>query len=264
MKVLAILLGVLCHTLFAVAVGLMGYSLFWGLSRPIIELPFSGIALNLFLLIGFPLGHSMLLSTRGRHYLKCLLPTRIGSDMVSTTFAISASLQVGALFAFWRPLGGVWIEPQGVALFAMSILYVFAWLGLLVALAEAGLQLQTGALGWFSVVKGVRPTYPALPQKGLHGLCRHPIYQSFLLILLTGPTWGLDHLLIASVWGGYCIVGPIFKERRLRAVFGNRYDEYSSKTPYYAIPLAGCRGINAPNERTTGQTVTVPSPQKAQ
>lgn len=235
-KALAIVLGVLGHLLFLVAVSLMGYSLFWGLTRPIIDAGSMSGLVDAVLLLSFPIGHSLLLSGRGRRFLAALLPAAIGKTMVTTTFAIAASLQVGLFFAFWTPVGGIWFEPYGILRYVFVVAYAFSWLALIVSIYEAGLGLQTGAIGWLSVVMSKRPSYPDLPCVGLHGKCRHPIYQSFLLILLTGPVWGPDHLLIASVWGAYCVVGPLLKEQRLRKVYGSKYESYAERVPYYALP----------------------------
>jgi hypothetical protein len=156
--------------------------------------------------------------------------------MVTTTFALVASLQVGLFFAFWTPVGGVWFEPHGTLRVIFVAAYALSWLGLIVSIYEAGLGLQTGAIGWLSVIGDRRPSYPELPCIGLHGRCRHPIYQSFFLILLTGPVWGPDHLIVATVWGAYCLIGPMFKEQRLRAAYGEKYQSYAERVPYYALP----------------------------
>ena len=44
--------------------------------------------------------------------------------------------------------------------------YAGAWLLLGKAMADAGLALQTGALGWTAVFRGHRPVYPPMPRRG--------------------------------------------------------------------------------------------------
>lgn len=235
-RALALIIGIIGHLLFFAAVGLMAYSLYWGLTKPIFSSGDYFLLVNAALLVAFPVGHSLLLSTAGRRILASLLPASIGKVMVTTTFALISSLQVGLFFSMWTPIGEVWFEPHGLLRGVFGAVYAISWLGLIVSIYESGIGLQTGAIGWLAVLNNRKPKYPPLPTAGLHGRCRHPIYQSFLMILVTGPVWGLDHLIVAIVWGLYCLIGPIFKEQRLRAAHGQAYSAYSSRVPYYFLP----------------------------
>jgi protein-S-isoprenylcysteine O-methyltransferase Ste14 len=98
---------------------------------------------------------------------------------------------------------------------------------------EAGLALQTGALGWLAVARGARPAHPPLPTRGLHGLCRQPIYVSFALTTLTVPTWTPDQAAIAAVFVAYCVVGPRRKEARFARWFGDEFRRYRERVPYW-------------------------------
>jgi protein-S-isoprenylcysteine O-methyltransferase Ste14 len=226
--------GLVCHLSFATAVGVMAHAMFFGLSRcagPLAD-PWAWPA-NLALLLQFPLAHSFLLSRPGRAVLRRAAPGGLGGDMAPTTYVILASLQTILLFGLWSPSGTVWWRAEGAGLVLLCCLYAAAWLLLAKSILDAGPSLQTGLLGWWAVLRGVRPTYPAMPTTGLFRLVRQPIYVAFALTLWTVPTWTPDQLVLALVLTGYCVAGPALKEARFRRLHGERFDAYRRAVPYW-------------------------------
>src|SRR5690606_12325160 len=108
-----------------------------------------------------------------------------------------SSAQLILLFTAWTPSGVVWLAPTGALRVASYAAFAASWLFLLRALHDAGMNLQTGSLGWWALLRGERPRYPALPTGGVFQVCRQPIYLAFFLILWTAPTWTPDHLVLA-------------------------------------------------------------------
>jgi len=226
--------GVLCHSLFIMAVAAMIVMMFFGMSRSFGALvePWHMIG-NGLLLLQFPLAHSLLLTRAGNGVLRHLAPSGLGADLATTTYAAIASLQVLALFLLWSPSGTIWWQAEGPLLAILCSAYALAWLGLLKAISDAGLALQVGLLGWRSVAKGIKVTYPPMPRTGLFRYCRQPIYVAFAATLWTVPTWTPDQLTIASILTLYCVIGPLFKERRFRARFGDEFAAYRKHVPYW-------------------------------
>jgi methanethiol S-methyltransferase len=215
-------------------VGTMIVAMFFGMSRSLgaLEAPWSWVA-NAFLLAQFPITHSFLLTNRGRALLARLAPAGMGSALSSTTYVTIASLQVFALFALWSPGGKIWWQADGAAFATLTALYAVSWLLLGKAMADAGLALQTGSLGWVALLRNQRPMYPKMPQSGLFRLSRQPIYVTFTLTLWTVPTWTPDQLGIATALTVYCLIGPLFKEARFRRIYGRAFDAYARRVPYW-------------------------------
>lgn len=226
--------GVVCHVSFAVGVGTMMLAMFFGMSRSLgtVPVPWNWIA-NAALLIQFPVLHSLLLTGRGRRVMARMAPRGSGSTLSTTTFATIAALQVFALFAFWSPTGVIWWQAHGLALVVMTALYGLSWLLLGKSMADAGLGLQTGSLGWLALLRDRRAVYPPMPVTGLFRLTRQPIYVSFTLTLWTVPTWTPDQLVLALTLTGYCLVAPRFKEARFRRTYGSAFDCYARHVPYW-------------------------------
>jgi methanethiol S-methyltransferase len=233
-QIVAVTYGVICHTLFALGVGIMMAAMAFGMSESVgrLRTPWSEVA-NGLLLLQFPIVHSALLSVRGRALLSRLAPIGLGGRLSTTTYAAIASIQIGMLFSFWTPSCIVWWRAQGPWLVATGLLYVSAWLLLLKSIVDAGFPLQIGLLGWWAVACGRKPVYPPMPHTGLFRICRQPIYVSFALTLWTVPMWTPDQLVVAVVLTLYCVLGPLFKEARFARNFGAEFTLYSREVPYW-------------------------------
>ena len=115
----------------------------------------------------------------------------------------------------------------------LLLLYATAWLLLFKSIADAGLGLQLGTIGWRAVWKGVRPVYPPMPSSGLFRLCRQPIYLSFALTLWTVPVWTPDQLFLAVPLTCYCLFGPLLKEKRFNKMYKAEFEDYRRRVPYW-------------------------------
>lgn len=184
------------------------------------------------LIVQFPLAHSLLLTGLGGRLLARLIPGPHGQALVATTYAIIASAQLLALFALWTPSGIVWWRAEGVAFWLVSAAYATSWLILLKASFDAGAEVQSGALGWMSLLARIRPVFPDMPTLGLFRLIRQPIYAAFALTLWTPPVWTPDQLALAISFTAYCLFAPRLKERRFAVRYGARFDRYRTEVPY--------------------------------
>lgn len=230
----AVSYGVICHGCFLLGVATMMAAMFFGMSRSLgtLAAPWSWAA-NAALLVQFPVLHSLLLTAKGRTALARLAPRGTGATLATTTYVTIAALQVFVLFAFWSPTGIIWWQAQGVTLVAITVLYAGAWLLLGKSMADAGLSLQTGSLGWTALLRGAEPVYPPMPTTGLFRFTRQPIYVAFALTLWTVPTWTPDQLAVAVTLTAYCLIGPLFKEARFRRVHGEAFRAYARAVPYW-------------------------------
>lgn len=230
---IALAYGLICHGMFAVGVGAMAWALYHGLQGPFG--PFKGwaaSAANLLLVIQFPVLHSLLLSAPGRRALGRLAPARLRGALRTTLFATAAAAQLAVVFLLWSPIGEVLWEASGGWLWLSRILYALSWALLGKAMWDAGLGLQTGALGWWGVFRGRPSRYPDMPTQGTFKVCRQPIYLAFALVLWTGPVMSTDKLILGVSWTLYCVFGPLLKERRFEQRYGRRFRAYRQAVPY--------------------------------
>ncbi len=233
---LAFTYGVVCHTIFALAVLAMITAMFFGMSASLgqVPAPWSYLA-NAALILQFPLAHSVLLSGRGRRILTRLAPGKHADTLSTTTYAIIASVQLLALFALWTPSGVIWWQAEGAAFVLLCLLYTTAWLLLIKASYDAGAEVQSGALGWMSLAQNIKPVFPDMPTGRLFRIVRQPIYVAFALTLWTVPVWTPDQLAVAVILTIYCLAAPKMKEKRFQCRYGPRFEAYKSQVPY-AVP----------------------------
>lgn len=117
----------------------------------------------------------------------------------------------------------------------MASLYAASWGMLIKASWDAGAEVQSGALGWMSLMRNAKPVFPDMPTTGLFRVIRQPIYVAFALTLWTVPVWTPDQLALALMLTSYCLAAPMLKEQRFERRFGQRFRDYRHDVPY-AIP----------------------------
>jgi protein-S-isoprenylcysteine O-methyltransferase Ste14 len=241
---LALCLGIVCHLTFAAAVLAMIAAMFFGLSEGFGRVPWPwAIVANAALILQFPFMHSVLLTGPGGRLLARLVPGPHGATLSTTTYALIASLQLLALFTLWTPSGAIWWRAEGTAFWLICAAYAASWLILAKASFDAGAEVQSGALGWMSLLARIRPIFPDMPTLGLFRHIRQPIYVAFALTLWTVPVWTPDQLALAITFTAYCLLAPRLKERRFAARYGERFAEYRAATPYV---LPGRKRRSAP------------------
>ena len=164
-----------------------------------------------------------------------LAPIAFGPTLATTTYAIIASVQLLMLFALWTPSGIIWWQADGAVFAILCCLYMLSWLLLIWASYDAGAEVQSGALGWMSLVQNIKPIFSDMPTKGLFSIIRQPIYVAFALTTWTVPVWTPDQLCLAIILTAYCLMAPRLKERRFAKRYGVRFENYQREVPY-AVP----------------------------
>lgn len=82
------------------------------------------------------------------------------------------------------------------------------WGLLIKASWDAGAEVQSGALGWMSLMRNATPKFPNMPNGGLFRIIRQPIYVAFALTFWTVPTWTPDQMALAIGPTAYCFAAP--------------------------------------------------------
>lgn len=210
------------------------------LGQGVVPAPYAWL-INVGLLAQFTLGHSVLLSKQGSALLLRLAPRPILADMAPTTYVIVSSIQVFLLFLAWTPSGIVLWRATGAVLLVSLVLFALSWILLVISVMHAGIGLQSGFNGWSAVFFGRRTSYPDMPTSGVFRFTRNPIYLSFALATWMVPVWTPDQLLVALSLTAYCLIGPLFKEARMRHRYGERFAAYARTVPYWVPGFPPCR-----------------------
>ncbi|MET0230653.1 MAG: methanethiol S-methyltransferase [Rhodanobacteraceae bacterium] len=186
------------------------------------------LAIDLALLLAFALQHSVMARPAFKRWWTQLIP----EAAERSTYVLASSLALIALFAFWRPLGGVvWSVESPVLAFLLYVAFSFGWLLLLVS---------TFCINHFDLF-GLRQVwlyftgkpYTALEFKtpGPYRFVRHPIYVGWLFAFWATPTMTLTHFVFALATTAYILIAIRFEERDLVDEFGDTYRDYRRDVP---------------------------------
>lgn len=188
------------------------------------------IAVNVALILGFVVVHSLLARGRAKRWW-----ARLGAEeMERTVYSLIAGLHFILLIWAWRPLPRrLWnVEwPPG-----QLALWTLFWIGWAVVVASV-LALGTARLYGLATVwrrfRGRPPQAEELALRGPYRWIRHPIYAGTLLALWATPEMSVGHALLAALFTIYILVGQRFEERELLAAHGERFASYRDNVGSY-------------------------------
>ena len=187
----------------------------------------AALAVDLALLLLFALQHSVMARPGFKAWWTRIVPPAAERS----TYLLASSLALGALLAYWQPIGGYLWQTEGAARAVLIGLYVCGWLLLLyTTFLIDHFDLFGLKQVWRHLMgKDYRP--PQFHTPNLYRLVRHPLYIGWLMIFWAAPTMSVSHLLFAVVTTVYILVAIRFEERDLVSAFGEQYTRYRARTP---------------------------------
>ncbi len=88
-----------------------------------------------------------------------------------------------------------------------------------------------GLAQWRAYQTGRTPGPPAFRQTGILRHVRHPWYGGGIALLWAMPDLTAVSLAIRTILTAYLILGALLEERKLKAEFGQTYQDYCRRTP---------------------------------
>jgi len=193
---------------------------------------------DLALLLGFALQHSVMARPAFKRWWTRFIP----EAAERSTYVLASSLALIALFAYWRPLGGVvWSVEAPVAVAVLYLLCAAGWLLVLVSTFLINHFDLFGLRQIWMYLRGVPYQAIGFRTPGPYRLVRHPLYVGWLLAFWATPTMSVAHLLFAIATTGYILFAIRLEERDLIASLGNAYREYRQRVPML-IPFTRATG----------------------
>lgn len=232
-RVAIFLYGSLCYALF-LAVFLYAVGFIMGFATPTrldgrSPGPFlPALAVNLGLLTLFAVQHSVMARRSFKRWWTRIVPLAAERS----TYVLATNLALIALFALWRPMGGiVWDAQHPVARAALLGVGAAGWA---LVLASTFLINHFDLFGLRQVVlhlRGVAYQGPRFRTPLFYRHVRHPLYVGWLLAFWGAPTMTFAHLLFALVTTAYILFAIRLEERDLVVEHGDRYAEYRRRVP---------------------------------
>lgn len=170
------------------------------------------LLVDLGLLSLFALQHSGM----ARVSFKTRLAQLIDPAIERTTFVLASSVALGALIAFWQPLGGVvWSIENSVARAVLYAGFACGWGVVVIATFLINHFELFGLQQVWRNLRGLRPVSPTFVTPLFYRVVRHPLYAGFVLAFWCTPTMTAAHLLFAVMTTAYILVAIQLEERDL-------------------------------------------------
>jgi len=196
------------------------------------------------LLTAFALQHSIM----ARPAFKRVWTRVVPPAMERSTYVLAASALLGAIVAFWQPLGGViWQTQDPVALTVLYTLFALGWSTVFVSSFLIN-HFDLFGLRQVWLYFRARP-YTALKfgTPWLYRHVRHPLYVGLMIGLWAAPTMTVAHLAFAALCTGYVFIGARLEERDLQRALPE-YAQYRKQVPMFMPRLWAGVGKGEPAE----------------
>jgi protein-S-isoprenylcysteine O-methyltransferase Ste14 len=222
---------------FLYAVGFIGN---FGVPRTI-DGPASGslavaILIDVALLGLFAVQHSVMARRPFKEWLTRFVP----EPAERSTYVLCSSVALIAMFAAWRPLGGiVWDVQSPTGRLLLEATFATGWL---VVLACTFLINHFDLFGLRQVwlqLRGLPYTQLRFATPWPYRVVRHPLYVGWLLAFWGTPTMTAAHLLFAVATTAYILIAIQLEERDLIAIHGPAYESYRERVPMLVPRLGG-------------------------
>jgi protein-S-isoprenylcysteine O-methyltransferase Ste14 len=186
------------------------------------------LAIDALLLLVFAVQHSVM----ARPAFKEVLTRFIPAAAERSTYVLSSSILLAALYAFWQPIGGVvWNITNPVARNAVNVVFGFGFALVFVATLLINHFDLFGLRQVALYLAGKPYTYLEFRTPLFYRYIRHPLYLGWLIAFWATPTMTGAHLLFAVLTSVYMLMAIRWEERDLVIVHGSKYEEYRKRVP---------------------------------
>jgi len=184
----------------------------------------SAVVVDLALVAFFGLVHSLMARAGWKRVWTRIVPPQAERS----TYVLVASAQLALVCWQWRPLAGPTLWTTSGA--ATALVLALQGLGWAMALVSTCLIDHFELFGLRQAFGG-QPSEPTLRSPFLYRWVRHPLYLGMLIGLWSAPIMTTSHLLLASLFTAYVLVGVRHEERDLMRTFGDAYRRYQAEVP---------------------------------
>ena len=202
----------------------------------------AGLALDLGLLIGFALQHSVMARQSFKEWWTRLIP----AAAERSTYVLATGLALAPMLALWQPMPAIiWSVDTPTLRWCLLGVAVAGWAYLFAATFAIDHFELFGLKQVYQTLCGRPLTQAPFLERWMYRFDRHPIMTGMLVGLWVTPTMRLGHLLFAVGSTLYVWIGVFFEERSLQRQWGRRYEEYRERVGTIVPTFASWRSTPA-------------------
>lgn len=215
-RIASMIYAVVCYT---AGMGVLAYGAAWlggfwvpnPLDAPGTGDPLAAIAIDLLLVLGFGLQHSVMARPGFKAWWTRIVP----AHCERATYVLFSGLAMLAMMWFWQPIGiDVWRLEGTAAVVAWGI-YATGWFVLVSATFFINhFDLFGLRQAWLNL-RGKPYSHIPFRTPGYYRWVRHPIYVGWLILFWATPTMTVSHLVFALATTGYILTAIPLEERDL-------------------------------------------------
>lgn len=200
----------------------------WTVGSSVSDDPWGDAGFNLLLITLFGVQHTLM----ARPSFKSWWNKHVPEHLERSHYVMISTLVMLALLLLWRPMGTVlWHFENEIIVNTLWAVFAFGWF----------LSTFSTFLTDHFDLFGLRQVYLYYVKKSytdvtfsehlLYKLVRHPMMLGMLIGFWVTPYMTLGHLVLASGFSVYILVGIYFEERTLLKQLGQDYRAYRDRTP---------------------------------
>ena len=190
-------------------------------------------------MLGYGLIHSWLASTHLKQYIRRLVGSQRYDGFYRLSYNLFAIVSLSPILGLiiLRPGGTVW-QATGIPTVFLLIIQFIGLVGVMLSLLQIDLGQFLGLTQLMAYFKGQQLPLADEPLQfnGVYRLVRHPLYVFSLLVIWPMSPMSESLLAFNVCTTIYFVVGSILEERKLIAIYGEKYRAYQQLTPAF-IPF---------------------------
>ena len=192
------------------------------------EVPFAqALLINLGLIVLFGLQHSVMARPTFKQWWTKIVPTHIERS----TYGLMAALALTLLCWQWQPLPAIiWHIENPIGYWMLVGLFGFGWLFSLFATSLMDSVDLSGLRQVYLYWRDKPYTLPPFQVVSVYKYIRHPIMLGTIIGLWATPTMSVGHLLLATGFTVYILIGIHFEEKNMLESHGELYQKYQQET----------------------------------
>lgn len=194
----------------------------------------SAVALNVLLVLGFGLHHSV----TARRWFKAWWTRFVPQCLERSAYLYMTAATSAVLIVVWQPIPiTLWRIEAG---WAVASIYA-AYLGVLLMMVAA--TFHFGHLGFFGLAQVLerqrarQSAQSRFSARYLYALVRHPISLGWMLVPWLTPHLTVGQAVFGLAVAAYVLVATFFEEADLIAEFGDLYRRYRQEVPAFVPRL---------------------------
>ena len=188
---------------------------------------FAGLV-DLGLIAAFAVQHTIMARSGFKRWITQYIP----EAAERSTFVLIASLILGALCLFWQPIPAIVWQVESPL--AAGVLWAICGAGWLLLFASSYMIDHYDLFGlrqaWSQFIE--QPVAKAeFVTRGAYKYIRHPLMLGVLMGVWAIPLMTVGHLLLATGFTVYILIGTWYEERDLLRFLGEQYRDYQQRVP---------------------------------